>query len=219
MKLSKETIAILKNFSSINSNIQFTEGNTLSTISPQRNVFASVTIPETFDVNFGIYDLNQFLGVVSLFDDPDITFTDKVALLKEGKTSIKYFAADPSVLLLPPNKKPKFPEVAVEFTLSAAALAAIIKTSAVLGAPDVSIKGDGTTLSIVVADLKNSSNNVYETAIGETSETFMANLKVDNLKMLSQDYVVQLTATKQSKWVAADGNMTVYVAMESNSTF
>ena len=36
MKLTAETINILKNYAAINQNIQFKEGNKLSTISPQK---------------------------------------------------------------------------------------------------------------------------------------------------------------------------------------
>ncbi len=219
MKLSKETISILKNFSGINSNFMFKEGSVLSTISPQRNVMASVTATETFDVDFGIYALNQFLDVLSLFDDPDINFTDKVATIKEGKTSIKYYAADQSVLLLPPDKQIKFPGADVEFTITAGMLSAVQKTSAVLSAPDLCIKGDGKTMFLLVSDLKNSSNNVYELEIGSTKETFQANIKIDNLKMLVQDYDVSLSSKKLSKWAAKSGDMVVYVALESSSQF
>ncbi len=219
MKISKETLAILKNFAGINSNLMIQKGNSLKTISPQRNVFANVSVSEEFDVDFGIYDLNQFLGVVSLFTDPDITFGEKVAVLKEGKTSIKYYAADKSVLLLPPEKTVKFPSVDAEFTLTGDVISSIMKTSAVLSAPDVSIIGDGSVLKLVVSDLKNSSTNAFEAVIGETDKTFTANLKVDNLKMIVQDYDVQLTSKKLSKWTAKTGDMTVYVALESTSSF
>ena len=46
MKLSNETVAILKNYASINQNIQFKQGNTLSTISPQKNILSKTEIGE-----------------------------------------------------------------------------------------------------------------------------------------------------------------------------
>ena len=67
MKLSKETLSVLKNFATINGNILIKSGDRLSTISAQKNVMASVSVKETFDRDFGIYDLNEFLGVYSLF--------------------------------------------------------------------------------------------------------------------------------------------------------
>lgn len=219
MKLSKDTLNILKNFAGINSNVMLPKGNKLSTISPQRNVMVSVTVPDTFDVDFGIYDLNQFLGVLSLFEDPDVTFTDKVASIKEGRSSIKYYAADKSVLLLPPDKELKFPKPDVEFTMTAAMIAAVQKTSGVLSAPDLTIAGDGNIMSLVVSDIKNSSNNVYEIQIGTTSQVFKANIKIDYLKILPQDYKVELASKGLSKWSATTGDMVAFVALDSTSSF
>jgi hypothetical protein len=220
MKFSKETTSLLKNFASINGNFAIRKGSQLRTISPQRNVFASVTVPEVFDEDFYIYDLSQFLGVLSLFEDPEITFSSTVATIKEGKNSIKYYAADKSVLMLPPEKDVKFPAADAEFTLTAEQLTAIQKTSSVLSAPDLSIIGDGKTISLRVSDLKNSSTNNYEVEIGETDAEFVANISISNLKMINQSYTISLSSKKLSKWVATSGSdMTVYVALENSSTF
>jgi hypothetical protein len=219
MQLSKTTLAILKNFSTINGNIVLKKGSLLSTISPQRNVVAYTTVEEDFPEDFYIYDLSQFLGVVSLFANPDITFTSTVATIKEGKNSIKYYAADKSVLLLPPDKAIKFPSTEVEFELSAEQLTAIQKTSSVLSAPDLSIVGNGKTIALKVLDLKNNSTNNYEVEIGETDVTFVANITIGNLKMTNQSYKVELSSKKISKWTALEGDMTVYVALDASSNF
>lgn len=180
---------------------------------------ASVTVPESFPVDFYIYDLSQFLGVVSLFSDPDIDFSANVATIKEGKNSIKYYAADKSVLLLPPDKEIKFPGADVKFELTADQLTAVQKTSSVLSAPDLSIVGDGKTITLKVLDLKNNSTNNYEVEIGETDKEFVANITIGNLKMTNQSYTVELSSKKISKWTALEGDMTVYVALDSTSTF
>ncbi len=219
IKISKETLSILKNFAGINGNIALKKGSILTTISPQRNVVASVTVTETFPEDFYIYDLSQFLGVISLFSDPDVEFTPNIATIKEGKNSIKYYAADKSVLLLPPDKAIKFPGTDVEFELTSEQLVAIQKTSSVLSAPDLSIVGDGKTITLKVLDLKNNSTNNYEVEIGETDKEFVANITISNLKMTTQSYKVELSAKKISKWTAIEGDMTVYVALDSTSTF
>ena len=220
MKFSKETITILKNFAAINGNVQFKPGSVLSTITPQRNIMASVTIKEVFPVEFLIYDLSQFLGVLSLFDDPDIIFEDdmKLARIKEGRTQIKYHAADKSVLVLPPEKQIKFPGADVSFTVTQQMISAIQKTGSVLSVPDVSFIGDGANLILRVSDIK-SGSNAYEVELGSTDKTFSANIRLDSMKMLSQDYTVELSSKKISKWTAVNGDMTVYVALESSSTF
>lgn len=219
MRFTKETLSILKNFAGINGNIALKQGSVLTTISPHRNVVASVTVTEVFPEDFYIYDLSQFLGVLSLFTDPDIEFTSTVATIKEGKNAIKYHAADKSVLLLPPDKAIKFPGADVEFELSAEQLVAIQKTSSVLSAPDLSIVGNGETISLRVLDLKNSSTNNYEVEIGETDQEFCANITISNLKMINQTYKVELSSKKISKWTAVNGDMTVYVALDTTSAF
>ena len=219
MKISKETVAVLKNYSSINPNVMLKKGSVLTTISPQRNVVASVSIEESFPVDFGIYDLSQFLGVFSLFSDPDVTFTDKVATFKEGKNSIKYYAADAAVLKLPPDKQIKFPSADVSLAITATQLGQVIKTAGVLSAPDLSIVGDGSTISLIVGDLKVDTGNQFSIELGETDLTFSANFKIENLKMIVQEYTVEVSSKGLTKWVATTGDMTLYVALESSSKF
>jgi hypothetical protein len=219
MQISKETIQILKNFSGINSNILLKPGNRLATISPQKNVMADVTVAETFPVEFGIYDLSEFLGALSLFDNPDVEFKDKVVVLSEGTEEIRMYASDPGVLTVPPEKKIVFPTPDVEFELSANALTKILRTAAVLKSADMSIVGNGKNITVSVSDLKNSTANNYNSVVGETDLTFRANIKIDNLKMINQDYTVSISSKKISRWVDATKNMTVFVALEATSTF
>ena len=44
MKISNDTIEVLKNFAGINTNILVREGNTLSTISTGKNIFAKAEL-------------------------------------------------------------------------------------------------------------------------------------------------------------------------------
>lgn len=217
MKFSPETIKILKTFSSINTNLLLKSGNKISTISPQRNVVAEVTIQETIPSDFGIYDLTEFLGVLSLFSDAEVEFTDKIATFKEGKSSIKFRAAEPS-LLVSPTKPLNFPESDVDFTLSGATLSTAIKTAGVLRSTDISIEGDGTDIYVTVADLKNPDANSFRVAVGSTDKTFKANLKVENLKMIPGDYEVSLTSKKISRWKSVTQDAIFYVALEQTST-
>lgn len=218
MKLSKDTLSVLKNFASINSNLMLKPGGVLSTINAQKNVLADAVIAEDFPTEFGVYDTNEFLGVIGLFTDPDIEFKDKFAKISEGSSSVKFYAADASVLTVP-TKQIKFPASDVDFVLTAAQLATIQKTAAVLRAVDVSIVGDGKELEITVGDLKNPTSNSFNIGVGATDKKFVANLKIDNMKLMSQDYNVSLSAKKISRFVSVDGKVTVFIAMESTSEF
>jgi len=192
MKLSKETISLIKNFAGINSNLLLKSGNKLATISAQKNVMADATTTESFP-DFAIYDLNEFLGAMSLFEDPELEFQDKYVSIKQGSMNIKFFAADPSVLVAP-QKAITFPDAEINFNMSSAMLDMIKKTSSVLRAADVSIVGDGSKVTAVVGDKKNATGNSYSEAIGDTDKTFKVNLKVENLKMLPGDYQLSISS-------------------------
>ena len=218
MKISKETLSVLKNFASINSNLMLKQGSVLSTMNVQKNVLADVKITETFPQDFGIYDTNEFLGVISLFSDPEIEFTEKYATFKEGASMVKFYSADPSVLTVP-SKPVKFPATDIEFELTSSQLASIQKTAAVLRAVDVSVIGKDGVLSINVGDLKNATSNAFNIDIGKTDSEFTANLKIENLKMMLQDYTVSISSKKISRFTSTSGDMQVYVALESTSEF
>ena len=217
MKLSKDTVALFKNFAAINSNLLLKSGNHLATISAQKNVMADVTVAETFP-DFGIYDLNEFLGAMSLFEDPDLEFSDKYVTISEAGSSIKYFAADAAVLTAP-QKAITFPESDIDFTLTATMLGMILKTASVLRASDVSVVGDGSQMSVVVGDKKNATGNAYSANLGPTDKNFRVNLKVENLKMLPGDYNVSISSKKISRFTAVSSDLVYYVAVEADSTF
>jgi len=218
MKLSKETTALFKNFAGINSNLLLKEGNKIATISAQKNVMSDTVVTETFPSDFGIYDLNEFLGALSLFDDPELEFTEKFVTIKEGGASIKYFAADHSVLTAP-TKAITFPNADVEFTLTSTMLQMIQKTASVLRSTDLSIVGDGTKMTIQVGDKKNVTGNTYNAQVGSTDKNFKVNLKVENLKMLPGDYLVSISSKKISRFKATSSELVYYVAVEADSTF
>jgi len=217
MKLSKETTALIKNFAGINSNLLLKSGNKLATISAQKNVMADATVGETFP-DFAIYDLNEFLGAMSLFDDPELDFQEKYVSIKQGGMNIKFFAADPSVLVAP-QKAITFPDAEINFNLSSANLNMIHKTASVLRAADVSIVGDGSKITAVVGDKKNATGNSFSETIGETDKSFKVNLKVENLKMLPGDYSVSISSKKISRFKSPSSDLVYYVAVEADSTF
>jgi hypothetical protein len=217
MKLSKETVALFKNFAGINSNLLLKSGSKLATISGQKNVMADVTVTETFP-DFGIYDLNEFLGAMSLFDDPDLDFQNKYVSIRQGSSNIKFYAADASVLTAP-QKAITFPDAEINFNMSAVMMNMISKTASVLRASDVSIVGDGSTITVVVGDKKNATGNSFSESVGTTDKTFKVNLKVENLKMLPGDYAVSISSKKISRFKSPSSDLVYYVAVEADSTF
>lgn len=220
MKISKPTIAVLKNLASINDNIYLEPGNLLLTKSVANNITAEIEVPEEFTTAFGIYELNSFLSVLSLFQDPDLTFTDKYVTIAEGKNKVKYFGADKTILVIP-KKRMSFEllnaDADVSFELPIEQLQQIIKTSGVLRAPDLLIVGDGKTLKAVISDVANKSSNSYSMELGPTTSTCSVHFRVENLKMIPGNYSVDLSKVNISRFT--NGSLIYHVALEADSTF
>lgn len=216
MKLSKDTVTLLKNYAQINGNLLIKPGSKLTTISSSKSVYSEAVVTETFDTEFGIYDLNEFLGALALFNDPEIVFDEKSAKISEGKNKIKYFSADVSVLTVP-TKEIKLPPSDVEFTLTADQLNMVMKTASVLRATDVSFIGDGKTITVQVGDRKNVTGNTYDLDLGTTDTSFKAYLKVENFKFLPGDYTVELSSRRIAKF--SNGDLQYVIALEPDSTF
>jgi ribosomal protein L28 len=155
---------------------------------------------------------------MSLFDDPDLDFQDKYVSIRQGSSNIKFYAADASVLTAP-QKAITFPDAEINFNMSAVMMNMISKTASVLRASDVSIVGDGSTITVVVGDKKNATGNSFSESVGTTDKTFKVNLKVENLKMLPGDYAVSISSKKISRFKSVAGDLVYYVAVEADSTF
>jgi len=220
MQLSQKTISLLKNFSGINQSILFKEGNKLRTISVMKNILAEVQVDEEFERDFGIYDLNQFLNAMSLYQDPQLDFkNDSYVTIREGKSRSKYFFADPAVIVTPPDKSITLPSEDVCFELNTQQLDKLLKAAAVYGVPDLSVVGEAGVVKLVVRDKKNETSNEYSLIVGETVGTFTLNFKVENIKILPGSYEVVISRKLLSRFQSEDKNLTYYIALEPDSTY
>ena len=220
MKLSDKTISVLKNFSSINQSILFKEGSKLRTISVMKNILAEATVSEEFARDFGIYDLNQFLNGLSLHQKPELDFAnDGYVVIKEGRSRSKYFFADPSVIVTPPDKEISLPSEDVCFELTTTVLEKLLKAAAVYQLPDISAVGEAGVVKLVVRDKKNDTSNAHEEVVGETDETFNFNFKVENIKILPGTYDVVVSQKLLSRFTSKNHDLTYYIALEPDSTF
>ena len=220
MKLSDKTISVLKNFSSINQSILFKEGSKLRTISVMKNILAEATINEEFARDFGIYDLNQFLNGLSLHQKPELDFAnDGYVVIREGRSRSKYFFADPSVIVTPPDKEITLPSEDVCFELTTTVLEKLLKAAAVYQLPDISAVGEAGVVKLVVRDKKNDTSNAHEEVVGETDATFNFNFKVENIKILPGTYDVVVSQKLLSRFTSKNHDLTYYIALEPDSTF
>ena len=226
MKLSDRTIRILTNMSKINRSIQFKEGNELASLSIQKNVLAKTTIEETFPQDFAIYDLDEFLKVMSLTDNQgDLIFDNQsYVTINTDRTRAKYFFADPSIVQQPPEKFPVLPSIECEFDLSISDLNRIRTALSIYGhLEDIAIVGKNGTVSIEIRDRENASSNTYSIGVGTTDANFSFELKSENIYKLDYSnantgYNVRISKSGASQWVSSDG-VVYLIALEPDSSY
>ena len=221
MKLSDKTLTILKNFAGINNSILVKKGTQLRTISVAKNILAEAEIaPEEFPRDFAIYDLNQFLNGLGLHQDPDLDFKEESYLtIREGKRRVKYFYADPAVIVSPPNKEITLPSEDVYFQLDSIALEKLLKAAAVYQLPDLSAVGEAGVVKLVVRDKKNDTSNEFAIVVGETDKEFSFNFKVENIKIIPGAYDVVVSSKLLSRFSNTNHDLKYYIALEPDSTF
>ena len=223
MKLSKHTLNMLKNFSDINMSIEIKEGNILRTVSVQKNILAQAEIEDSFPQDFAIYELNRFLGAVSLFDDPEFQFNGKSANIGTTKHSVDYVYCDPSMIVTPPENNITFPDPEVKFTLSQDALSQIMKASNVLGTPEIAVEGGphpNDVIRLKALDVNNDSTDTFKVVLDEKSgHTFRFVFKTENMKMIPGNYDVEISSKGISHFTLQGQKLEYWIATESTSSF
>ena len=223
MKLSKHTLNMLKNFSDINMSIEIKKGNVLRTVSVQKNILAQAELEDEFPKDFAIYELNRFLGAVSLFDDPELEFNAKSVNIGTTKHSADYVYCDPSMIVTPPENNITFPDPEVKFTLTQDSLSQVMRASNVLGTPEIAIEGGphpNDSIRIKALDVNNDSTDTFQIVLDEKSgHTFMFVFKTENMKMIPGNYDVEISSKGISHFSLQGQKLQYWIATESTSNF
>ena len=227
MNLNNETVSVLKNFSTINQNLVIKSGSNISTMSAMKNIIASAKVKENFPVDFAIYDLNEFLAALSLFEKPDLDFHDDFVVITENGSKgkfLKYWYSDPSVVTSP-TKEITMPESEVSFTLENNMLVNVQKAAAVIGAPDMALEAMSVGKALLkVTDKKNSTANDYAVGVDVNNEDgkdlpYKFWFKVENLKLLSGSYNVAVSSKNISHFVNSNVDIHYWIALEPESKY
>ena len=224
MKLSKNTLDMLKNFSDINMSIEIKKGNILRTVSVQKNILAQAELEEEFPQDFAIYELNRFLGAISLFDDPEFTFNGKSTNIGTARHSVDYVYCDPSMIVTPPENNITFPDPEVKFVLSQDALSQIMKAANVLGTPEIAVEGGpapADSIRIKALDVNNDSTDTFKIVLDESysGDKFRFVFKTENMKMIPGNYDVEISSKGISHFSLQGQKLQYWIATESSSTF
>ena len=215
MRLSKETYTILKNFAAINSNILIQPGNVLKTVSAGKNIYVEAKVTEDFDIDVPIWDLNKFLGIVSMFNNPDLEFHATHVVITNGRSSVTYYYSEPSLLTVP-TREIKMPATVTRFDLEEKDLNEILKASSVLQVSDLRMVGADGKFTISVDDSGQSTSNSFEIVIDEnyTGKDFEGTVNVSEMKFIPGSYSVELTDTIISKFTHKSLDLSYYIAIK-----
>ena len=204
MKLSESTINVLKSFSVINTGIELQPGNVLKTISPQKSIMARAELPDDFPAPGCFYELNRFLGVLTLFDQPQLDFNEKYLTIRDAKRSVNYTFADPQMIVTPPAKEVQLPSVDVDVEIKWADMSNTLRAASVMSLPEIAISSEGSTINLEAISSKNPTADKYTTVIDNNAsgKVFKAVFKLENIKIMNFDYKVELSSKGITKFTS-----------------
>jgi hypothetical protein len=222
MQLNEQTLAVLKNFATIQPNVILAEGNVVKTIAEAKNVMSVATLDQTFDKTVGIYNLDEFLSVLSLVDSPDLNFHDDFVTVQStsGRSQVKYFYSDTSILTSPAKDIP-MPEAEVEFVLDEGTLGKVRRAAGALGHEKMTITATEGGIMLTVVDNTDSTSNAFEIVVPGTcqSDDFTFVMNIANLKLIAGDYDVKVSSKLISQFVNKSTDIEYFIALEKSSTY
>lgn len=222
MQLSDNTLAVLKNFASIQPNVVLNEGNVVKTIAEAKNVMAVATLDQSFDKEVGIYNLDEFLSVLGLVDSPDLNFHDDFVTVQSsaGRSQVKYFYSDTSILTSPAKDIP-MPDAEVNFTLSEETLKKILRAAGALGHEKMTITATDGGVKLTVVDNTDATSNAFEIVVPGTveSENFTFVMNIANLKLIGGEYEVAVSSRLISHFKNTSVDVEYFIALEKSSTY
>ena len=221
MKLSSETLSVLKNFASINSGIEFKVGNTIRTISVGKNILAEANLKDTFPDEFCVYDLNQFLSVHSLYKDAEIDFSEHDIIFKSGRGKIKYRKTAKEMIVSAPDKSLSLPSVDAGFTLSEEDLSTILKSASVLQSTHIAVESEDDKIYLTCYCGKDDSAGTNSIEVGDNpnQSKFKMVFLTENWKMIPGSYDVELCAKGLASFKHKTQEVDYWIALEAKDSF
>lgn len=222
MKLNTVLIQVLKNFSSINTNLVVKAGSRIRTKSIAGQLLGEVNFDDvTFPKDFAIYDLNEFIGVLSMFTEPELNFEDGYLTISQGKQSVKYRYGDEATFKVrPPENELKRPPCEINFEIEQSELASLIRAAAIMKLPEIAIVSDGTSVKAKVYDSHNPLSNDFSIDIDVDADVpYTMIINIDNLKLIPGSYTVDITSKKVAFFTNKNVNLQYVVMMQSDSTY
>lgn len=216
MKLSDNTLSVLKNFSAINSGLVLQKGNIQKTISPEKSILVEAELEDAIPEQFGIYDLNQFLGNVTTLGNPDLAFGENAVMMNDGDIAFNYYSCSPNLIVSPPDKELKLKQTDVSFTLTNAILTKLLKLASMNNLTHLSVVGKNGEIRLQTHEKANDTSNHASFKLNDyNGEDFTASFKVDNIKLIAGDYDVEIQLGAFAKFISKNAKIKYFIALET----
>lgn len=222
MKLSENTMNILKNFSTINQSLQFKNGNVLKTVSPLKTIYVEATIDESLPKDFALYDLNKLLAKISLYKEADLSFgADRLNIATDNKKKSDYIKyCSPQVIVAPKDGKSiTLDDPFCSFSLSKEDFDWMRRSAGISGSPHFVFESDGKTVTLMATDVVDDSSDQSKIDLGDgDGKAFKVVMKVDNIKMMDGSYDISIAKKGLAKFVHKNLPVVYYIAIEAKDS-
>jgi len=195
MKLSNETVAVLKNFAAMNPSVVLRPGKVIRTVSTQKTIIAVASVDEEFDTQAGIYDISRFLSTLSLFKEPEIVFGENRFTVRGDRTELKYTYTSENMIVTPPIKDLVIPNPITTIPVEWKSIESATRAAGVLQLPEIAFVCDGDTITLTALDHKTPTADTFSVVVADNceSKSFRIIINVGNIKLMPNDYDVTLS--------------------------
>lgn len=218
MKLSENMMNTMKNFSTINASLVLKRGKIQRSMSSDKSVLVEAEFEDDIPKEFGIYDLNQFLGNITTMNAPNLSFADTSVTMNDGEVELVYYSCSPNLIVSPPDKELVMKNVDVEFSLTSNLLQKLLKLATMNNFPNLSIIGKNGKFHANCHDVKNDTSNSLRTSLSlgdYNGNDFIATFKVENIKIIPDDYNIEVMLAGFAKFTSKNHKLKYYIALEN----
>ncbi len=221
MIIDKFTIAVLKNFASINSSILIKEGNVITSGIPDV-IKATANLDVTFPKRFALDNLSKFIHILDIFGtspDLNVEFFDNFLIVSSGSRQFKIMYTEESIIqdCIVSDQQIELPSIDVILNINSETFSQLSKALKILGLSEIHIHGDGETLFISIIDSENSSSDSYSVELKKSEQKFRAVFKAEHFNLFPCSY--EITICKRGIARFLSDKLEYYITMDNNASF
>lgn len=219
VKLSKESVEILRSVSQVNNSIRFTEGSTVRTVSADESTIMIADIAEVFPQTFNIFDLSTFLNILTMpvMKDAELVFDDdKKVIIQAGRTKVRYYFSAPNFVMYPEGKTVELPSSDLSLRMGENDMGQLVKSAPLLGHKMLEIRVRGGQVYLAATTPEVETSNDVEICVGDASgvQDVVYSIRIERLNLLPGDYDVTVSASGLVEFKHTTRPVTVFVGLE-----